>query len=71
MTLCSYCGPRTGERAVNADHIVSSSDRRRERYQGWDDVTVPACYQPLQHFEEYPAAHAQELLSARGAASDR
>ena len=59
MTLCSYCGPRTGKRAVHMDHIVSGSMRRR--HPGWDDVTVPACYQRLQHFEGRPQIGAYGL----------
>ena len=49
MTLCSYCGPRTDERAIHADHIVSKADRDRTRpdgslvYEGFQRETVPAC----------------------------
>ena len=49
MTLCSYCGPHTGARAIHADHIVSGQDRKRTRpdgslvYEGFQTETTPAC----------------------------
>ncbi len=42
MSLCSYCGPRTGARAVHKDHIASKSERRSLPKE-WETETVGAC----------------------------
>lgn len=39
LLFCNYCRK---ERAVHRDHIMSSDERRR--HDGWDEETVPACF---------------------------
>ena len=38
--LCAYCKTQRGHQA---DHIMPKA--LRQRYAGWEDVTVPACHQ--------------------------